>query len=36
MKIHKTVIFASWADGCETWSLTSREEHPLPQYAFMA
>jgi hypothetical protein len=29
IKIHKTVIFPVVLHGCETWSLTLREEHRL-------
>jgi hypothetical protein len=29
MRIHKTIIFPVILYGCETWSLTLREEHRL-------
>jgi hypothetical protein len=33
MKIYKTVIFPVVLYGCETWSLTLREEHRLSLYS---
>jgi hypothetical protein len=32
IKIYKTVILPVVLDGCETWSLTLREEHRLRVY----
>jgi hypothetical protein len=29
VKIHKTIILPAVSYGCETWSLTLREEHRL-------
>jgi hypothetical protein len=29
VKIYRTIILPAVLDGCETWSLTSREEHRL-------
>ena len=29
MKIHRTIIFHVGSYGCETWSVTLREEHRL-------
>jgi hypothetical protein len=32
IKIYKTIILPSFLYGCETWSLTLREEHRLKVY----
>jgi hypothetical protein len=32
VKIYKTIILPAVLYGCETWSLTSREEHRLRVY----
>jgi hypothetical protein len=29
MKVHRTIILPVFLYGCETWSLTLREEHRL-------